>query len=78
MKDETSSSENPIGLYRDSASGTEIGAIDPVQADAYVRLGYKLVKEGREAAMKPQAEMDGAAPVVEGGETYTPKKKEDK
>jgi hypothetical protein len=42
--------ENPIGLYKDPQSGTFIGAIEEVQADAFVQLGYKLVEAGREAA----------------------------
>lgn len=51
MQNETSTAENPIGLYKDPSSGKYTGAIHPAQADAMVRQGYKLVKEGQEAAM---------------------------
>lgn len=43
---------NLVGLYRDP-DGRTIGILDEAGADAVVRLGYVLVKEGREAAMAP-------------------------
>lgn len=51
MRDETSTAENPIGLYKDPASGKYIGAIHPAQADAMIQQGYTLIKAGSEAAM---------------------------
>jgi hypothetical protein len=63
MNDEKTTVENPIGLYRDPASGQFVGAIDPIQADAFVRTGFTLYKEGREAAMMSQETLDA---LVEG------------
>ena len=48
---------NPIGLYKDPQSGQTIGAIEEIQADAIVHLGFKLVEEGREAAMLSEKEI---------------------
>lgn len=45
MNNETSISENPIGIYRHKESRTEVGCLHPAQADAAVRLGFVLVKE---------------------------------
>ena len=50
--------ENPIGLYKDPQSGQYIGVINEIQADAVVQQGYRLVKEGHEAAVLTQAEID--------------------
>ncbi|MEI7632138.1 MAG: hypothetical protein WCJ60_02345 [bacterium] len=69
MKPETTTVDNPVGLYYDKESKTYIGCIDPIQADAVVRLGYVLVKEGREASITTQVEMDKMG---------TPAKKESK
>lgn len=54
---ETSNNANPIGLYRDPESGQYIGALEEVQADAFVRVGFKLVKPGRDAAMTSETEL---------------------
>lgn len=62
MATETKSgAPNPEGLYKDPESGQHIGALDPIQADAMVQQGYQLVKEGREAAMTTQADLDELA-----------------
>lgn len=45
-------SENPIGLYK-HPDGFKVGALEPAAADAIVRQGFTLEKEGREAAMTP-------------------------
>ncbi len=61
MKPETSTKNNPIGLYKDPQSGAYIGALEEAQADAYVRNGFQLVQEGEDAAKmsaKAIAELD--------------------
>lgn len=82
MNDEqVGSTEYPIGLYKDKESGKYIGAIDPTQANAFVHVGFSLVKEGREAAMmseKDIAALDSNTPASTGGETYEPDVKKGK
>lgn len=77
MNDETTNAPNPIGLYRDPESGQFVGAIDPIQADAFIQVGYKLFREGKEAAMMPQEDIDKLTPgptrdLPEGGEVFDP------
>lgn len=57
MNDEVSQKDSPIGLYRDPESGNFAGAIDVQQANAFVRVGFKLVEEGREAAQTTEKEL---------------------
>ena len=47
---ETSTKYNPIGLYYSPESGQYLGSLDEIQSDAFLRVGFKLVKEGLEAA----------------------------
>lgn len=49
---------NPVGLYHNPGNGAYIGVLDPAQADAVVRQGFNLVKEGEQAAKRTQAEID--------------------
>ena len=49
--------ENPIGLYKDPQSGQVIGALNEVQGDAAVRLGFTLWKEGYEFAKMTDAQI---------------------
>lgn len=37
--------QNPIGIYRNPDTKTEIGCTEPAMADAVVRQGFRLVKE---------------------------------
>lgn len=55
---ETASKINPIGLYKDEKSGQYLGAVEEVQADAYIRVGFTLVKEGMEAAKMTQIDIE--------------------
>lgn len=79
MNDENTSNSNPIGLYKDPRSNTYVGALDTNQANAFVRVGFEIYEEGRDAAMKSQEELDALsgkktadADLPEGGESYTP------
>jgi hypothetical protein len=77
MNDESTSAVNPVGLYHDPESGQYIGAIDPIQADAFVRAGYQLHTEGRDAAMSSQEDIDAlkgikTTSLPAGGETFEP------
>ena len=54
--------ENPVGLYKSEESGQYIGAVDPIQADAFVTVGFTLVKEGLEAAKMTAKEIDDLTP----------------
>lgn len=69
MNDEQNPNEPRIGLYRHAESGTFVGALDPNQAAAFERVGYKLYLEGREAAMSSQEELDALTPGPEQRDT---------
>lgn len=56
---ETSPAQNPVGLYKQEASGKYVGCLDAAAADAAVRVGFQLVEVGRDAAMKTDAELYG-------------------
>lgn len=57
---------NPIGLYRNSDNKQEIGCEHPSQADAVVRQGYVLVREGVEAARRAGQERVTTPPAGDG------------
>ena len=58
VAEKSSKKENPVGLYRSEESGQYIGALDPIQADAFVTVGFSLVKEGLDAAKMTAKEID--------------------
>ena len=64
---EESRGSNPEGLYRNPATKQEIGCLHPSQADAVVRQGFVLVREGLEAA-KAAGQSAAKPPVVEPSE----------
>lgn len=76
MNNETSNASNPIGLYKDPASGKYIGAIHEAQADAMIQQGYRLVKEGYDAAMLTEKEILAKVAAVEGSTEPQPPVKE--
>lgn len=51
---------NPVGLYKNPDTGVYLGVLDPAQGDAVVRQGFRLVKEGSEAATMTEKEIAAA------------------
>lgn len=58
---------NPIGVYRNPKTKTEVGCLDPAQADAAVQAGFQLIKqytyeEMMELSREQQAAVANPAP----------------
>ena len=64
MKDETNPKDSPVGLYKDPESGKYIGALDENQASAIIKLGFKLVEAGIDAAKKTDAQIEAESEAV--------------
>jgi len=58
MQDETSTRNEPIGLYRHPDSGAYIGALETAAANAYYHHGFRLVEEGADAARMTDDEIE--------------------
>lgn len=51
---------NAVGLYRNESNGLYIGCLEPAAADAVIRQGYALFREGSDAARMGEAEIEAA------------------